>query len=304
MSRARPAGVLQIAIPSLLIVAVGAGCMAPEERLDVSYDDRFGDATLMDLYLPDGDAPANPTVLFIHGGSWTGGSKKHFVAAGRRLARSGFVVASANYRLVPDGVFPNNIEDCICSLAYLRAHAADYRIDPDRILVMGYSAGAHLASLVGLASEHPELQPDCEAAAGAAVAPPAAVISASGPQDMRTFWDEVGDKSGVEGIFGGSPDELPRMYDLGSPRFHVRPGVPPFLLLEDALDFGGVEAMRAALVDDGNDARLLKIAGSLHILEQAADPGVYEGGVSSETPEAWIAIDDFLFRTIARTEAP
>jgi len=66
----------------------------------------------MDLYLPASDAGAHPTVLFIHGGSWSGGDKTHFVNAGRRLARSGFVVASVNYRLVPDGVFPNNIEDC------------------------------------------------------------------------------------------------------------------------------------------------------------------------------------------------
>jgi hypothetical protein len=56
--------------------------------------------------------------------------------------------------------------------------------------------------------------------------------------------------------------------------------------------------MRDALAQAGNDVRLLQIAGSLHILEQHADPGIYDGGVSSETPEAWIAIEDFLFRTI------
>lgn len=288
--------------PLLLAVALCAtfGCVAPEERVDISYDDRFGDATLMDVYLPAGDAPANPAVLFIHGGSWRFGSKDHFVAAGRRLARSGFVVASINYRLLPEGRFPDNLFDATCSLAYLRAHAEELRIDPERIAVMGYSAGAHLASLVGLASAHPELAPDCAAAAGQPVAPPAAVISASGPQDMRTFWEEAGDKSDVEEIFGGSPAELPRAYELGSPRYHVAPGAPPFLILEDAIDFGGVEAMRAALAGAGNDVRLLKVIGSLHILEQAADPGIYEAGVSSETPEAWIAITDFLFRTVAR----
>jgi acetyl esterase/lipase len=163
---------------------------------------------------------------------------------------------------------------------------------------MGYSAGAHLASLVGLASEHPELPADCEAAGGGPIAPPAAVISASGPQDMRTFWDEAGDKDGVESIFGGSPAELPRAYELGSPRYHVRPGAPPFLLVGDAVDFGGVDAMRDALVEVGNEARLLRIAGSLHILVQHGDPGVYEGGMASEAPEAWIAIGSFLERAI------
>jgi acetyl esterase/lipase len=278
------------------------GCVAPVEHHDVPYDPRRGDAGTMDLYLPGGAPAAGPAVLFIHGGSWSGGDKTHFVNAGRRLARSGFAVASINYRLVPDGVFPNNIEDCLCSLAYLRAHAPAYGIDPARIAVMGYSAGAHLASLVGLASDDPALAPDCEAAGGQPIAPPAAVISASGPQDMRTFWRDAGDKSGVEKIFGGSPAELPEAYDLGSPRVHVRPGAPPFLLLADAIDFGGIEDMRAALAAAGDDVRRLQIAGSLHILEQHDDPGIYEAGVASETPEAWIAIEDFLFRTVGAAD--
>lgn len=284
-------------------VAIAAACAAPEERLDLTYDERHGVAGLLDVYLPDGD-DVRPAVLFIHGGSWRWGDKDHFTAAGRRLARSGFVVASINYRLLPDGVFPANAQDAICALAWLRANAVELGVDPDRIAVMGYSAGAHLAGLVGLASDHPELQPDCAAAAGAPVARPAAVIAASGPQDMRVFWSEASDQADIEEIFGGSPVELPRAYELGSPRYHVGAGAPPFLLVEDAFDFGGIEAMREALAAAGNDVRLLQIAGSLHILEQHADPGIYEAGVASETPEAWIAIDDFLHRTIAREVAP
>lgn len=274
------------------------GCAAPTELPDVAYDPRFGASTTMDLYLPDDAAAAHPAVMFIHGGAWRAGDKDHARNLGPRLARSGYVVASINYRLLPDGVFPNNLADSLCALAYLRAHAEEHAIDPDRIAVMGYSAGAHLASLVGLASEHPELRADCEAAGGQPVAPPAAVISASGPQDMRRFWEDAGDKAGVEAIFGGSPEELPRAYELGSPRFHVRPGAPPFLLVGDAIDFGGIDDMRDALVEAGDDARLLRIAGSLHILVQHGDPGVYEGGMASEAPEAWIAIADFLERAI------
>jgi acetyl esterase/lipase len=278
----------------LLVVA---GCTAPAVEEDVVYDNRLGDSGLMDIYLPDGAGP-HPAVLFIHGGTWRHGSKQHFRSAGPRLSRSGFVSASINYRLLPDGQFPNNLDDCVCALAFLRAHAAEYSIDPDRIAVMGYSAGAHLASLVALASDHPELPADCEAAGGQPVAPPAAAISASGPQDMRRWWHELSDKETVEGIFGGSLDELPHAYELGSPRYHVKPGAPPFLILEDALDLGGVQDFRDALVAAGNDARLLQVEGSLHILEQTDDAGFYEAGVSSETPVAWIAIDDFLSRTI------
>jgi acetyl esterase/lipase len=272
-----------------------AGCSAPTEIPDVSYDDRFG-STTMDFYLPADDATAHPTVMFIHGGSWKAGDKDHARNMGPRLARSGYVVASINYRLLPEGVFPNNITDCICALAFLRAHADEYAIDPDRIAVMGYSAGAHLAGLVGLASDHPELPADCEAAGGQPVAPPIAVIPASGPMDMRTFHNMNADL--VEDIFGGTREDLPHAYELGSPRFHVRPGVAPFLLMGDIIDFGGIDDMRDALVAAGNDARLLRIAGSLHILEQHGDAGVYEGGMASETPEAWIALGDFLDRNM------
>lgn len=293
---------------ALLAATVGAagssGCEAPEERVDLSYDDRFGDSTKLDAYLPAGeDGDANPAVLFIHGGSWRFGDKSNFQSAARRLARSGFAVASINYRLLPEGQFPKNYFDAACSLAYLRANAEELRIDPDRIAVMGYSAGAHLAGLVGLAADHPELLPDCEVAAGQPVALPAAVIPASGPQDMVRFWQEADDRSDVEEIFGGSPEEKPRAWELGSPSYHVREGAPPFLILEDIVDFGGIEAMRESLADAGNEVRLLQVKGSLHILEQSAEPGAYEVGLANETPEAWIAITDFLFRTVAREEA-
>jgi pectinesterase len=277
---------------------LAVGCSAPTEIPDVSYDDRHGSSTTMDFYLPDDGAPVHPTVMFIHGGGWAAGDKDHAYNIGPRLARSGYVVASINYRLVPEGVFPSNLSDCTCALAFLRAHADEYAIDPDRIAVVGYSAGAHLGGLVGLASDHPELPADCDAAGGQPVAPPAAVVAASGAQDMVEFYDWENDKSRVEAIFGGSPTELPHAYELGSPIFHVRPGVAPFLLMGDAIDFGGIEAMRDALVAAGNDARLLRVAGSAHILVQHGDPGIYEGGMTIESPEAWIVLGAFLERTI------
>jgi acetyl esterase/lipase len=220
---------------------------------------------------------------------------------GPRLADSGFVAASIDYRLVPDGVFPRDAQDCACALAFLRGHATEYGIDPQRIAVLGYSAGAQLASLVGIDSDDPQLAPDCAEAAGQSLALPAAVISGSGPQDMREFWNDVGpDKSLVDSIFGGSPSQLPDAYALASPITHVRPDAPPYLLLYDVLDVSGNVEMRDALVAAGDDARIMQVAGSLHVLEQHDDPGDYEVGMAIETPEAWIAIEDLLFRTIAK----
>jgi acetyl esterase/lipase len=277
-------------------LVVATACTTARVDGDVSYDDRFAD-TKLDVYMPDDGASSHPTVMFIHGGSWRSGDKSIFWFDAQRLAASGYTVASINYRLLPSGVFPNDVQDCLCALAFLRAHAADYAIDPDRIAVMGYSSGAQQAGLVGIAADRPELAPDCDAAGGQPIAPPAAAIPASGPMDMRLFYNEVSTDS-VADVFGGTPDELPQAYDLGSPIFYVRPGVPPFLLLVDAIDIGGVYDMRHALAAAGDDVRLLQITGSAHVLEQGDDPGIYEAGTSNDTPEAWIAIDDFLTRTI------
>jgi acetyl esterase/lipase len=285
---------------SLHVLLAVAGCTGSTVEHDIVYDARF-DETKLDLYLPDNHELARPAVMLVHGGSWTGGDKDQFFRMGPRLADSGFVAASINYRLVPDGVFPRNVQDCICALAFLRGHAAEYGIDPDRIAVMGYSAGAQLASLVGIASDDPALAPDCDAAAGQSLALPAAVISGSGPQDMREFWNDVGpDKSLVNSIFGGSPSDVPDAYELASPITHVRPGVSPYLVMYDVLDISGNAQMRDALVADGDDARLMEIAGSLHVLEENDDPGEYEVAMAIETPAAWIAIEDLLFRTIAK----
>jgi hypothetical protein len=71
-------------------------------------------------------------------------------------------------------------------------------------------------------------------------------------------------------------------------------------LITDARDHGAAGEMWRDVKAAGSDAKLLKIAGGLHILQQHADPGVYEAGMSTETPEAWIAIDEFLARTVGR----
>jgi hypothetical protein len=110
----------------------------------------------------------------------------------------------------------------------------------------------------------------------------------------------VKDKEFVEEIMGGSPREIPHAYELASPRWYVKPGVPAYLLVTDAFDHGAAAEMWKDVKNAGGDARLLKIAGGLHIFTQHANAGTYEAGMSTETPEAWVAIDDFLARTLGR----
>ena len=291
MKQVQPVGRASV---GLLVAALGAGagCSGPREMLDVAYDDRFGDSTTMDVYLPDGDATGRPAIMFIHGGAWSAGSKDAYTAAAQRFARSGYVTATSESRLLPEGRFPKNAQECLCALSWLRGHADAYGLDPTRIAVLGYSAGGHLASLVGVAGERSELAPDC---AAGPTAPPAAVVSGAGPQDLRDS-----DASVVEDLLGGSESAIPETYALASPMAQVGSGEPPFLLFHGDGDWiVPVEQsrdMRDALVAAGNRAELLELGGVGHLVSAGTDVGSIQ--VFPDRPEVWLAVVDFLESTI------
>lgn len=278
---------------TLGLVAV-LGCRAPEEIHDVSYDDRYSAAEL-DLYLPDERGP-QPAILLIHGGGWRGGDKRHFRNVARRFARSGWVAASANYRLVPSGRFPNASLDVACALSFLQARADDYGIDAERIAVMGYSAGGHLASLLGVTWNEPALAPDCEV--GPPEFPPAAVIPGAGRHDLR----DQDHLKHVREFLGGSYAAHPERYELASPILQVDEDEPPYLLVVGSADWlsdpDQLGDMRDELVRRGNHAELLTLAGGGHVFQPGTDPGELQFGTALATPEATIAIGDFLARNI------
>ena len=125
---------------------------------DVAYDEQDGgDDTLrsLDIYAPaEGtDDPASrglPVMVFIHGGGWRQGDKGQATEKGRFFAEHGWVFVSVNYRLSPAVQHPTHIEDVIGALAWVKAEIGAYGGDPERISVMGHSAGAHLAALAGV----------------------------------------------------------------------------------------------------------------------------------------------------------
>ncbi len=280
-----------------LVVALAAtGCGEVTEIPDLPYDDRYGDRTEMDVYLPPEYRADRPAVLLIHGGGWRSFSKDVYVDHARRLAKAGYAVAAINYRLVPDGVYPKPVRDCACALSFFRAQAVEFGFDPDRVAVAGYSAGGHLASLLGVAIDDPEHKPDCPAGP---TFPPRAVVSGAGPEDM---W-EMPEVDVVTEFMGGTREEIPERYDLASPIHHVAPGAPPFLFVHGTddwfVDFAQSERMRDALAEVGADARLLAIPGGGHIVNPGADLGdAHTVIASTDAPEAWAAILDFFDDTI------
>jgi acetyl esterase/lipase len=103
----------------------------------------------LDLVKPSGIAKA-PVLLFVHGGGWSIGDKAHAAGDKARWANGkGWAFASTNYRLVPQATVESQAADVASAVAWLRANADRQGLDPDRIVLMGHSAGAHLAALVG-----------------------------------------------------------------------------------------------------------------------------------------------------------
>lgn len=280
-------------IAALALSSLGCGDLHEET---IAYDPRFGHWTKMDMYAPT-TGTLRPAVMIVHGGGWRLFHKERYTVTGRRLARAGYVAFSVEYRLVPEGRFPNAVHDVACALAYIQNHADELGVDPNRIATLGYSAGAHLTALVAVANTHPTMAPDC---AEGTPAKPAAVISAAGPADLIGLAD-VGI---VEAFVGGTVAAVQATYIVASPITHVTPDDPPFLLIHGTHDvfvpFEQSVQMREELRADGVEAELLAIRGSGHIINSTDDLGEVGAEAIPDTPEAWIAIDDFLARHIGR----
>jgi arylformamidase len=205
-----------------------AGAVAVAEPL-VVRDLRYGDAPgvaataqTLDLFTPaaSGSGPT-PVMVYVHGGGWKGGDKGRVGRKAEYFTGRGWAFVSVNYRLLPAGRHPANVDDVAAAIAWVHDHAAEHGIDPDAIFVMGHSAGAHLAALVAT-SPAPLRR----------VGKPLSVIKGAIPVDTMAY-DIPGmlaanPEMGHAQVFGLDPE----VRRDASPQWHVAAGVgiPPFLV--------------------------------------------------------------------------
>jgi acetyl esterase/lipase len=104
---------------------------------------------MLDVYSPE-DAAKHPVVIFFYGGSWTAGERSDYRFVGAALAARGFVAVLPDYRLYPAVKFPRFVEDGAKAVAWVQIHASEFGGDPDRLVLMGHSAGAHMAAFLAL----------------------------------------------------------------------------------------------------------------------------------------------------------
>lgn len=189
------------------------------QGLNIVRDLSFGEhpRQRLDVYAPQGVRDA-PVVLFVHGGSWQGQDKSGHAFVGDSLARAGYVVGVANYRLAPEFRYPAYVQDAGAALRLLRDRAREFGGDPDRLFLMGHSAGAF--NVIELAVSRPWLEQ-----AGVPVGALRGVIGIAGPYDydFRDF------ESRVAFPEAALPAEV-------MPTRAVREGAPPHLLITAGRD--------------------------------------------------------------------
>lgn len=131
----------------LLLAATPVFAADFKTQRDVAYNEPKTERQTLDVYYPTGGSD-HPMVVWIHGGGWRQGDKRAVQEKPRAFVEKGFVFASTNYRFVPQVTVKEMTQDVAKAIRYVRDHAKDYGGDPNKIFVMGHSAGAHLAALV------------------------------------------------------------------------------------------------------------------------------------------------------------
>jgi acetyl esterase/lipase len=236
------------------------------EELDLVYGHAGGEDLQLDLFAPK-DAPGPfPAVVILHGGGWAKGSHEVHRPLAALLAGQGYVAVTVGYRLAPRHRFPAQIQDAKCAVRWLRAHAEPYHIDSARIAALGFSAGAHLALLLGLTEAKDGLEGEGGNAEQSSRVQ--AVINISGPTDLtRPDWPPA-TQLVIADFLGGSREQLPGTYRAASPLAYVHRGAPPVLTIHGTADsvvpYEQAQLLHAALRKARVSSRLMTLHGKDH----------------------------------------
>jgi len=261
---------------------------------DVAYREG-SEKCRLDLAMPRGPGDdLRPALVIVHGGGWRSGDKGggQWRALPLEYAGKGYVAISVNYRLTGEAPFPACVEDVKCAVRWLRAHAAEYRVDPERIGAYGNSAGAHLVAMLGLAGRDAGLEGDGPYQDQSSAVQ--AVCCSATPTD---FSDWGGGAFRGEGtLLAGPQESFAERKKKASPITHVRPDAPPFLVIHGTAD-GTVplsqgEKLVEALKEAGaKDVTFLKFDGAGHgVFQQHAD-------------QTYPAMEAFFARTLKPSSA-
>jgi acetyl esterase/lipase len=215
----------------------------------------------IEVYQPP-EAGKYPALVVIYGGAWQYGTPYANREFNQYMASHGYTVFAIDYRHAPQYRFPAQLDDVNTALNFIRQHASEYEADPQRMILLGRSAGAHLAMLAAYQSDAPTIR---------------AVVSYYGPVDLTQGYksppypDPINTRAVLKRFIGGSVEEFPHEYQIASPINYVKHSLPPTLLVYGSRDHL-VEArygrqMYERLHDSDNTAVLLEIPWAEHAFD-------------------------------------
>jgi acetyl esterase/lipase len=244
---------------------VNASTNAATER-DIVYT-KVGERELkLDVAPPSTGAGPFPAVLVIHGGAWRAGNKSDVGPVLLEFAKRGYVAISPEYRFCPKEVFPAQVHDVKAAVRWIKTHAKKYRIDPERIGAIGFSAGGHLALMLGVTGPDDGLEG--EVSAGSPDSRVRAVVNYFGPTDLGAKDIPEVSKPLVKDFLGVPPPEKPELAAKASPRTYVSKGDAAILTFQGTKDplvpFTQAIELAEAMTAAGVAGRVELLVGAQH----------------------------------------
>ncbi|WP_220459154.1 alpha/beta hydrolase [Gelidibacter maritimus] len=230
-------------------------------QLDLVYTKVGSWEGRLDIYHPSTKDQKVPLVINIHGGGWNHGTKESQTGFGS-FFKKGFAVANIEYRLVHEGEAPAAVQDVRCALNYLYEHAEDFNVDRDRIILMGSSAGAHLAMLAGLLKNNTIFDVYCKSENNLAVF---AIINKYGVSDLTS--ENVRKSKSVKNWLGTRYHDVKFVKSV-SPIYYVDKNSPPIFMVHGDADpivsYLQSKRLYQALLDNSVKTKLMTIKNGEH----------------------------------------
>ena len=251
-----------------------AGSAGPETIRDVVYACPGGYALRTDIYRPGGAGPF-PAVLCVHGGAWALGSKSQMVLIAGRLVSHGYAAVTIDYRHAPQFLFPAQLEDCRAALGWMLSNSRTYKLNRQRMGAWGYSAGAHLVTLMAFQAAR-------ESEKGGGKRTLRAVVAGGTPVDFRQFSE---DSRILAYWLGGSRREKPQTYEAASPARFVSAAAPPLFFYHGDSDslvpIAPVKALQ-------NQLDALSVATAMFVVPGAGHIGAFLDSAAMDRATAFL----------------
>jgi len=204
-----------------------------QQTNDVIYSERPGHPLHIDTFVPKKVNTTKSVVILVHGGGWKKGNRSGEHTKAAWFSSRGYVALCPEYRLSGEATFPAAIHDLKDAIRWARSHAAQWGANSNNIILMGFSAGAHLVALAATAGPEAGLDPPDSRKLSSSVAACIAVAGPSITNDERTFRNARAPGSNYQLFFGGLPETIPDVYERASPAHWVSGNEPPMLFITE-----------------------------------------------------------------------